>query len=113
MFFDRLRHREEGFTIVELMVVLLIIGILVGIATMSFLFSLSASKDTACKANLRTIREAINRYYVDFHDYPPDLLALVPDYIDSETGMDCPESGERYQYDPTTGDVMCPYHPDN
>ena len=112
MFLDRFRHREEGFTFVELMVVVLIIGILVGIATMSFVFSVSTSKDTACKANLKTIREAVSQYYVRFRAYPPDLQALVPDYIENDAAMDCPGSGELYLYDQSTGGVTCPYHTD-
>jgi len=113
MYFHRLLHGENGFTIVELMVVLLILGILFGIALASFLFSVSASKNTACKANLKILREAVNRYYANSDSYPPDLQALVPDYIESASSLYCPESGEAYEYDPLTGEVKCPFNPEN
>ena len=112
MFFYRLCRREEGFTLVELMVVLLILGILVGIATASFIFSVTASKETACKSNLKIVRGAVSRYYSANDEYPASLNDLVPDFIENEAGLICPESGETYQYDSVTGEVRCPYHTD-
>jgi prepilin-type N-terminal cleavage/methylation domain-containing protein len=112
MHLRRLIQGEDGFTLVEMMVVLLILGILVGLVTASFVFSLSASKETACKANLKIIREAVSRYYAQHEDFPATLQDLIPDYIDSETGTFCPESGETYDYDPATGEVHCTYHTD-
>ncbi len=103
---------EEGFTFVELMVVILIIGILVSIAVASFAVSVSASKKTACKVNLRIIEEEILVYRCDFGENPATLPLLVPDYIDDEKSLDCPDSGKRYEYDPVIGDVSCPFHTD-
>lgn len=105
-------EREEGFSIVELMVVLLILGILIGIVTASFVFSVRTSKETACKSNLRIIREQLTLYYQDYGEFPPSLQDLVPDYIEGEKCLFCPESGEAYDYDPGTGEVACPYHTD-
>ena len=105
-------ERDDGFTLVELMVVILIIGILVGIAVVSFTLSVSASKKAACKANLKVIREAVIVYYTVNETDPASLADLVPDYIQSDNSLKCPESGEDYLYDPLTGEVSCPYHSD-
>lgn len=104
--------RQEGFTIVELMMVLLIIGILVGIAVVSYSFSVSRSKETACRANLRIIREAINAYYADKMHSPATLYELVPEYIEPGFTFRCPYSQEEYIYDAVSGNVSCPYHTD-
>lgn len=102
--------REEGFTIVEMMMVLLIIGILVGIAVASYSFSVSTSKETVCRANLRIIREAIVAYESKSGHKPATLYELVPEYIDCGFNFRCPYSLEEYLYDPASGSVSCPYH---
>jgi len=104
--------REDGFTLVELMMVVAIIGVLVGIAVASFAISVSASKKTVCKANLRTIEEQIVVYHAQHDVNPPTLQDLVPDLIDDEDSLHCPESGDAYLYDSTTGDASCPFHID-
>lgn len=101
---------DEGFTFVELMIVILIIGLLVGIAVLSFVYSVSLSKKTACNANLKTIREQITLYNSRFEANPPTLQDLVPGYIDNVDSLYCPDSGEAYIYDEETGDVFCPFH---
>ncbi|MDY6795329.1 MAG: prepilin-type N-terminal cleavage/methylation domain-containing protein [Actinomycetota bacterium] len=106
----RIKSSQDGFTIVELMVVLLIIGVLLGIAIPSFLFSMRSSKEAACKSNLKIIRTSLEEYHMDNKDYPDKLEDLVPGYLESETGTSCPETGQPYDYDPDTGEVKCPYH---
>jgi type IV pilus assembly protein PilA len=55
-------RRSEGFTLVELMVVVLIIGILVAIAVPVFLNAASNAQLKSCQASQRTIEGAIQTY---------------------------------------------------
>ncbi len=58
----KLFRKEEGFTLVELMVVVLIIGILVAIAIPVFNAARGNAQERSCQANLRTLDGAIEQW---------------------------------------------------
>ena len=62
-------RKQEGFTLIELMVVILIIGILVAIAVPVFFSAQRNAQEGACKDNLRTIDGAIMQYRAATTDY--------------------------------------------
>ncbi len=67
-------HRKEGFTLIELMIVILIIAILVAIAIPVYLAVRENAMRRTCQANLRTIDGAINTYLGEYEAYPPTGL---------------------------------------
>ena len=58
----RMFKKDEGFTLVELMVVVLIIGILVAVAIPVFNSASASARKRACQANLRTLDGAIEQW---------------------------------------------------
>jgi type IV pilus assembly protein PilA len=57
--------RDNGFTLVELMVVVLIIAILIAIAIPTFLGARVRAQDRAAQSNLRNALTAAKVYYAD------------------------------------------------
>lgn len=76
---------EEGFTLVELMVVVLIIAILVAIAIPTFLGARTSAQDRAAQSDLRNALTAEKVFYVDNEVYTDNAggeLALIEPSID-------------------------------
>ena len=59
------RSGESGFTLVELMIVMTIIGILASIAIPSYIRSVQKAKEAVLREDLHTLRTAIDSYTVD------------------------------------------------
>ncbi len=68
---------KKGYTLLELMIVVAIVGILVSVAIPNFQQSAMKAKETALKQNLFTMRAVLDQFYADRGDYPESLTSLV------------------------------------
>ncbi len=73
----RRRGGEGGFTLFELMIVMIIIGMLAAIAIPSYIRAVTRAKEAVLREDLHTIREAIDSYTVDKEKAPQGLDDLV------------------------------------
>jgi general secretion pathway protein G len=75
--FRRARTAEQGFTLLELMIVMVVIGILAAIAIPSYLSSVRSAKEAVLREDLHAMRSAIDSYTVDKQKAPQSLDDLV------------------------------------
>jgi general secretion pathway protein G len=69
--------RRGGFTILELLVVLAIIGTLLSLAAPRYFRSIEKGKESVLRENLTVLRSTLDRYYADRGVYPQSLDELV------------------------------------
>lgn len=73
-------HKTRGFTLIEIMVVVVIIGILIGLIAPNILGRVDKARVTAAKTDIATLEQALEMYRLDNHNYPSTdqgLEALV------------------------------------
>jgi type IV pilus assembly protein PilA len=81
-----IRKNEKGFTLIELMIVIAIIGILAAIAIPQFNAYRARSYNAAALSDLRNVITGLEGYYVDWDLYPSgDAATLLADYGYSAT----------------------------
>ena len=68
---------EAGFTLVELLVVIVILGILSAVAVFAVGGITDKGKSSACKADVSTVAAASEAYFVPNAGYAPSMAALV------------------------------------
>ena len=69
--------KRRGFTLIELMVVLVIVALLISIAAPRYFAHIDRSKEAVLKQDLQVMREAIDKYHGDKGQYPASLEDLV------------------------------------
>lgn len=95
--------KKKGFSLIEILTVVAIIGILASITSYVFSSSLIRSRDTQRKTDLDTIKNALEQFYLEYRTYPPAAIpqgagsiSLVAKIQLEESIADCGERDRRY-----------------
>ncbi|MGH7242158.1 MAG: type II secretion system protein GspG [Phycisphaerales bacterium] len=67
----------RGFSLLELTLVLVILGVLMAVAAVNVLGQGEKAKATATRASLSVIKNGLQEYHLTYSTYPPDLQTLV------------------------------------
>jgi len=97
--------KRSGFTLVEIMIVVAIIGLLAAIAVPNYVRARESSQTNECIRNLRQIDGAAQTWALENNKVPADTYALddIKSYLRNDRIPDCPAGG-TYSPGTTVGD---------
>jgi type IV pilus assembly protein PilA len=99
-------NKDEGFTLIELMVVVMIIAVLIAIAIPSFLGFRKSAQDRSAQSELRNVLLAEKAFWLDNGDYTQtdtDITAFEPNAVINAD----PALGTYLDLNLTDSDVVC------
>ena len=103
--------RNRGFTLIELVIVIVLLGILSAFAVPKFIDMSQDAEDATCKANLAHLRSGIAIYRADtIVQRSPAWPSSLSEVVEGDSVPTCPINGVGYSYDFETGTVTCSHY---
>ncbi|MFH2002215.1 MAG: prepilin-type N-terminal cleavage/methylation domain-containing protein [Planctomycetota bacterium] len=81
------RYRGSGFTLVELLIVVIILGILAGVVIPQFSSASIEAKEAALMTDLAALRNAIDLYKVQHNDVYPGTISGTTNWANFQTHL--------------------------
>jgi len=100
-----IRNNQAGFTLVELMIVMAIIGVLLTVAIPSYMGAVRQAREAVLKEDLHTMRSAIDSYTADKQKAPQSLDDLVTEGYLKEVPVD-PMTRSKETWATATSDTL-------
>jgi general secretion pathway protein G len=91
--------RDKGFTLVELLIVIVILGVLATVTVFAVQGITSRGAKSACDAEVKTVEVAVEAYYAQNNAYPANLAALDGVFLKSTP------DATKISYNASTGEV--------
>lgn len=92
----KLSSKKKGFTLLELLIVIVVLAVLAGLALPRYLQTVGRSKEAEGWQTLAAIRSAIMRYYSEDEQLPTPGLAACPDPGFDQLDLDNPNCDAIY-----------------
>jgi type IV pilus assembly protein PilA len=100
-----LRNRQSGFSLVELLIVVMVLAILVGIAIPSYLSTVQRAREVACIAYMKQWPQAQIQYYAQYNKFADtDEILVLDKFIGIGLGTGYRHQGYDFQIRPLPGD---------
>lgn len=90
-----IKRRILAFTLIELLIVIVILGVLAALISGNFITSLKKGRDARRKADLNQIQQALEMYYEDKKVYPPSIN-FGKKFCESTPTDPCPATDKVY-----------------
>ena len=99
---------KKGFTLTEIMIVMVVISALAAMAIPNYVKFKNASLREVCIANMRQIEDASTIYNLEQETFPSSVSDLIPGYMKKQPK--CPIGGKPYtlQSSATSIVIICP-----
>src|SRR3990167_1589898 len=107
---NRNHSYQKGFTLLELLIVIIILGVLATLISGNFLNSLKKGRDTRRKADLQNMQKALELYYEDKKAYPlTNQIVFGNPFCETNPASSCGTEKIYMQQLPTESTAGCTY----
>ncbi len=99
-------HARKGFTLLELLVVISIIGVLIGLASVSFTTAQRKARNAKRRADIKAVQNAFEQYYAGSNAYSTNCTTMASASMSQGVPTD-PKNGASYDLTCSTTSAYC------